>query len=65
MGLVLWRATKKLWRPRMLVAIATATIVVSVSGLPPAVSLAIAFVGVLAIAVVEHRTHVPGSTINL
>ena len=50
----------------MLVAIATATIIVSVSGLPPAVSLAIAFVGVVAIAVVEHRTtHVPASTINL
>lgn len=65
MGLALWRATKKLWRLRMLVAIATATIVVSVSGLPPAVSLAIAFVGVATIAVVEHRTHVPASTINL
>ncbi len=65
MGLALWRATKKLWRPRMLVAIATATIIVSVSGLPPAVSLAIAFVGVVAIAVVEHRIHVPASTINL
>jgi hypothetical protein len=49
----------------MLVAIATATLVVSVSGFPPAVSLAIAFVGVVAIAAVEHRNHVPASTINL
>jgi low temperature requirement protein LtrA len=65
MGLALWRATKKLSRLRMLIAMATATLVVSVSGLPPAVSLAIAFVGVVAIAAVEHRNHVPASTINL
>jgi hypothetical protein len=65
MGLALWRATKKLWRLRMLVSLVTATLVVAVSGLPPAVSLAIAFVGVVAIAVVEHRSDVPASTINL
>jgi hypothetical protein len=65
MGLALWRATKKLRRLRMIIAIATATIIVSVSGLPPAFNLAIAFVGLVAIALVEHRSDVPASTINL
>lgn len=65
MALAMWRAMRKLPLFRVFVAVATGIGVVAAAGIPPALPVAIAFVGVTTIAVAEHRTDVPASTINL
>ena len=56
MALALWRATRHLLLPRVLIALVTAVLVVVVSGVAPAFSLAIVLVGVVAIAIIEQRS---------
>ena len=56
MALALWRATRRLLLPRVIVTIATGVAVVAVSGVAPSFSLAIVLLGVVAIAVIEQRS---------
>ena len=65
MALSMWRATGQLPLVRVLVALATGISATGVAGVPPALSLAIAFVGVATIAVTEHRTGLSASTIDV
>jgi low temperature requirement protein LtrA len=53
MALVVWRATRRLMRPRAAIISATAIVVVALAGIPPAFTLGTAFVGVAAIAAWE------------
>ena len=62
MAAALWRGTGRLKTARVLVTAATAGTLTVVSGVHPAISLSIAFVGVALLAGREHREHVAGVT---
>lgn len=51
-----WRANGRLLQPRFAIIGGTALAIVSVPGAPPLISLAIAFAGLAAVAVVEEKT---------
>ena len=53
MALATWRATRRLMVPRVLVILITAVAVVAVAGVAPAVTLGIAFLGVVTVAATE------------
>ncbi len=53
MGVALWAATKESQAPRLLVSLATAGAIVASSGMPAALTLAIAFAGTVVVAVIE------------
>lgn len=55
MAAAMWRATCGRLVPRVLIVTVTGLLVVVVGGVPPLASLAIAFAGVAAIALIEHR----------
>jgi low temperature requirement protein LtrA len=55
MALALWRGTGRLPLARLAVALVTGSVLVAVSGVPPTVSLAIAFFGVALLAAFEQR----------
>lgn len=59
MAAAVWRATGRLLWPRIVLTSATTALIVAVTGLPPLLSLAIAFVGVAVIAAVEQRAGSP------
>jgi low temperature requirement protein LtrA len=63
MAAAMWRATCGRLVPRAIIISITAGLVVGAGGVPPLVSLAVAFLGVAAIALVEHRQTVNGSTV--
>jgi low temperature requirement protein LtrA len=55
-GAALARTTGRLPLPRTLIALLTAAAIVVIAGVAPTLSLAIAFVGVVAVAVIEERS---------
>ncbi len=59
MALATWRAIRRLLLPRVILTAVTALTVVAVTGVPALFTLAIALVGIIAIAVLEHRTNSP------
>jgi hypothetical protein len=65
MGLTLWRATGQLPVVRLLLAAGTAIGVLAGGGIPPVLTLAIAFGGVAVLAALEHRSHVRGAPLDL
>ncbi len=56
MALAIWRATRQILWPRLLLLLGTAASVVLVSGVAGQISLAIAFAGILAIVAIEQRS---------
>lgn len=56
MGIAMWRATRQLLLPRIILAIVTALVIVAVAGVSPLLSLIIAFIGTLAIVTWEQRS---------
>ena len=60
MAAALWRGTGQFRTTRVLITAATAVGLTVVSGVHPAISLTIAFVGVAFLAGREHRVHVAG-----
>ncbi len=55
MALALWRATRRMLLPRVIVTLVTAGAVVALTGSSPALSMAAALAGILAIVVIEQR----------
>jgi low temperature requirement protein LtrA len=55
MGIAIWRATRRLLLPRLVLAIVTAIIVVAIAGVSPLISLTMAFIGILVIVTWEQR----------
>jgi len=55
MVMAIWRATHRLLLPRLILTIGTATLIVAVTGVVPALTLAIAFAGIVIIVAVEQR----------
>ena len=62
MALILWRATGRLPRARMALAVVTAVAVIAISGVSPLLTLAIALVGMVLLAAVDHRSNVNAET---
>ena len=60
MALALWRATGRAHPVRLAMSIVTGAAVVLIAGVPPAVTMAVAFGGVAILAGAEHRAHLPG-----
>jgi low temperature requirement protein LtrA len=58
MAVAIWRATRRVLRPRVVLILVTAAAVVVASGISGQLSLAIAFAGVLVIVVIEQRSRV-------
>src|SRR5688572_7322514 len=56
MAVAIWRATGHLLRARLTIALATAAIITLMSGVAPAVTLAVAFAGVAALCIWEQRS---------
>ena len=57
MAIALWRATGRLLLPRSILIVATAIVVVAVSGVSGQITLVIAFAGILAVAIIEQRAN--------
>ena len=55
MAVAVWRATRRLLLPRLILTAATAITVVAVAGVTPLLTLAIALAGIVAIAALEQR----------
>src|SRR5688572_19666860 len=56
MAIAIWRATRQLLLPRLIVALATAAAITLLSGVAPAVPLGVAFAGLAALCVWEQRS---------
>jgi hypothetical protein len=59
MAVAIWRATRRLLLPRLILTLGTAVAVVAVVGVTPLLTMAIAFVGLLIIVIVEQRAVKP------
>jgi hypothetical protein len=59
MAVAVWRATRLLLLPRIILILVVGLAIVAVTGVSPLLSLAIAVIGILIIAVVEHRAGFP------
>lgn len=59
MAVAMWRATRHLLWSRLILVMVTAIIVVGVAGVPPLLTLAIAFAGIIIIVVMEQRVSSP------
>ncbi len=59
LALAIWRATRRLLLPRVILAIGTAAAIVAISEVAPWLSLAITFVGLTAVLILEERTISP------
>ena len=55
MGIAVWQCTRRVLQPRVLLTTVTAAAIVVISGVHPAVTLAVAFLGATVIAVWEQR----------
>jgi low temperature requirement protein LtrA len=53
MAMAIWRATKKVLVPRLILILATSLTILMVSGVPAVISMGIAFTGILLIAIIE------------
>ena len=56
MALAIWRATRRLLLPRVILTVVTAIAVVVVAGVPALLTLAIPFIGLIVLAVLEQRS---------
>jgi low temperature requirement protein LtrA len=56
MAPAMWRATKRLLLPRIALIALTAILIIAIADIDPLITLAIAFIGVAAVAVAEERT---------
>jgi low temperature requirement protein LtrA len=56
MAIAIWRATKRVLVPRLVLILGTALVILAVSGVPAVISLVLALTGILIIAMVEQRT---------
>jgi len=65
MGLALWRATGRVPMVRLFLAIATAVAVVATGGVPPFITLGVAFGGGALMAAGEHRAHARKASLDL
>ena len=65
MGLAMWRATGRMPIVRLLLAIATAVMVVAAGGVPPFITLGVAFGGGALMAAGEHRAHARKASLDL
>jgi low temperature requirement protein LtrA len=54
-ALAIWRATRQVWMPRIVLSVITALLIVAIGGVSPLISMGIALLGVVTIAIVEHR----------
>jgi hypothetical protein len=59
MAVAIWRATKRVLVPRLILILGTAFLILTISGVSAIISMGIAFVGVLIIAIVEQRSLMP------
>ena len=59
MAVAIWRATRRLFLPRLILSAGTAILVVAVTGVAPLLTLAIAFAGILVIVALEQRAGSP------
>jgi hypothetical protein len=55
MAIGIWRATRRWLLPRLILAIGTGIVIMAVAEVTPLLTLAIAFVGILAIVVWEQQ----------
>jgi low temperature requirement protein LtrA len=60
MAVAVWRATRRLLLPRLILILGTAGLVMAVTGIAPLWTLAIALLGVVIIAALEQRAKAPG-----
>ena len=59
MAIAIWRASKQVMVPRLLIILGTALAIFIVSGVSAVISMGIAFAGILIIAIIEQRTLTP------
>ena len=59
MAVAIWRATRRFMQTRVILTIATAIAIVGVTGVPAVVTLGIALIGIIAVAVLEQRSSSP------
>ena len=64
MAVAIWRATRRVLRPRVVLILGTAVVVVLVSGVSGQLSLVIALAGILIIVVVEQRADLLRSAVS-
>ena len=64
MAVAIWRATQRVLRPRVVLTLGTAVVVVLVSGVSGQLSLVIALAGILIIVVVEQRADLLRSAVS-
>jgi low temperature requirement protein LtrA len=64
MAVAVWRATRRLLHPRLIITATTVIALVAVNGVAPLITLTIAFVGIAAIAILEQRMITPAADIH-